>query len=66
MGLDLREQVLGLPLDGLDRVSASDEPQRRGMLIGDRHQSLASFAGSPPCLPLIASQAGRVWAVRSA
>jgi hypothetical protein len=43
VGVDLREQLCGLPLDGLDRVSAGNEPQRRGILGGDRHQSVSEL-----------------------
>ena len=49
VGVDLREQLLCLLLDGLDR--ARNPAQRRPLLVDDRGQSLASLAGSPPCLP---------------
>ena len=40
VGVDLRKQVLGLRLDGLDRVSACNPPQRWLLLVEDGDQSL--------------------------
>jgi len=66
VGIDLREQLIGFLLDGSNRVSACNPAQRGCSWSTTVSSALASFAGSLVCLPLIASQAGRVCAVRSA
>ena len=66
VGIDLREKVVGLLLDGLDRVGSCNPAQRRLLLVNDGDQSFGELRGVAPCLPLIAFQAGRVAAVRSA
>jgi hypothetical protein len=64
VGIDLGEQFAGLLLDGRDRIRACNQRSGGCSWSTTVTSAFASFAGSPPCLPLIASQAGRVWAVR--
>ncbi len=65
VGVDLGEQLICLLLDRRDRIGARDPAQRR-VVVDEGDESVRELRGSPPCLPLIASHAGRVWAVRSA
>src|SRR6266545_908835 len=56
VGIDLREQVVGLLLDGLDRVRARNPAQRRLLLVDDGHKSLRELRGvaallAAHCLP---------------
>src|SRR5438105_4970548 len=45
VGVDLIEQLVGLPLDGLDRVGARNPAQRRLLLVDEGDQSLREFRG---------------------
>src|SRR5438093_10013933 len=45
VGIDLREQVVGLLLDGLDRVRAGNPAQRRLLLADDGDKSLRELHG---------------------
>src|SRR3954453_13513402 len=45
VGINLREQLVGLLLDGLDRVGASNPAQRWPFLVDDRDPSLGELRG---------------------
>src|SRR5881398_2616287 len=56
VGIDLREQVVGLLLNGLDRFRARNPAQRRLLLVDDGHKSLRELRGvaallAAHCLP---------------
>lgn len=66
VGIDLGEQFVGLLLDGRNSVGARNPAHGWMLLVDDGEQSVRELGGVAACLPLMASHAGRVWAVRSA